>query len=74
MDFEDGYFDAKTLAEYLGIKLNTVRQYVSRDKIPYFKMPGSRSVRFRKAEIDAWMRQGFKTADGVAEESCEYRG
>ena len=62
MATETGYFCAEDVAEYLGIKVNTVRKWVSQGKIPHYKMPGSKSVRFRKEEIDDWMHQGFRSA------------
>jgi excisionase family DNA binding protein len=54
------------VAELLSISLNTLRQYVSKRKIPFIKVPGSNLVRFDSGSLRDWMKQGLKEvkADG----------
>jgi len=42
------------LAEYLDIRLNTVRSWVWQKKIPYVKM--GRLVKFDLREVDEWLK------------------
>ena len=43
----------KEVGNYLGVSYGYLRQLVSNDYIPYYKL--GRSVRFRLAEIDKWL-------------------
>jgi excisionase family DNA binding protein len=43
----------KDVAEYMGVSYGYLRQLVSNDYIPYYKL--GRSVRFRLSEIDKWL-------------------
>ena len=45
------------ISEYLGIKKSTLYSKVERREIPFYKI--GHLIRFRKAEIDAWM-ENFK--------------
>ncbi|MDB4349732.1 helix-turn-helix domain-containing protein [Omnitrophica bacterium] len=47
---ERRYIGVKDLANYLGIKVATVYDWVYRRKLPYYKM--GRLVRFDRGEID----------------------
>ncbi len=42
------------VAAYLQLKPETIRNLTRRGELPGFKV-GSRRLRFRKAEIDAWL-------------------
>lgn len=61
------YLNTEKAAEYLALSPNTLRQYVSRGKIPFIKVPGSNQVRFRREDLDKWMMQGFRAASNVAD-------
>lgn len=74
MDEHDEYYDVETVARYLMMSPNTIRQYVSRGRIPYIKVPGSNLVRFLKSQIDDWMMEGSHGAGCVAEKKEEYIG
>ena len=74
MDGENTYFDVEMLARYLMMSKNTIRQYVSRGKIPFIKVPGSNLVRFSKVAVDEWMMGGLQGAGIVAEATTAYRG
>ena len=47
-------------AEYLSVSVNTLRQWVSKGMIPFYKIPGSNQVRFKREDLDNWMQQGFR--------------
>lgn len=44
---------AKDLAEKLGVKLSTIYDWSYQGRIP--RVPGMRLLRFREAEVDAWL-------------------
>jgi excisionase family DNA binding protein len=46
--------DTKQLAEYLSIKVPTIRKWTFTRSIPYYKLGGL--VRFDKGQIDAWLK------------------
>ena len=52
------WMDTAQLAEYIGIKISTIYQYVRELRIPYHKVPGSQLLRFNRTEIDLWMATG----------------
>jgi excisionase family DNA binding protein len=50
----------KQLADYLGVKLGTIYAWVKAQQIPHIVLSkGARKqcVRFRQAEIDAWLQK-----------------
>ncbi len=51
------FFTVGELSEYLGIKKSSLYCMVERREIPFYKI--GRLVRFKKADIDAWM-EGLK--------------
>lgn len=48
-------FDVNELAKYLKVGVCWVRKQVSYKTIPYFKC-GDKFVRFKKSEIDKWVK------------------
>ena len=54
------WFSLPELCEYLPGKPSrpTIYGYVAACSIPFHKSPGSRRLRFKKSEIDAWLEQG----------------
>jgi len=51
----DTYWTVKDVAEYLGMKVQTIYNLVHQGTIPFHKI-GLKSVRFKKDEIDVWIR------------------
>ena len=70
------YMNAEQAAEYLAVSIHTLRQWVSKSKVPYYKIKGSNQVRFRREDLDEWMMQGFRGASIAADrkEGGERRG
>jgi excisionase family DNA binding protein len=57
---EDSLITVKEVADYLKLKEQTVYLLARQNKIPSLKVGGS--LRFRKSQIDAWLRAGFNTS------------
>ena len=53
---EDRYLSVDEIAEYLGIKKDTVYKWVAAKRIPAHKV--GRLLKFKKDEVDEWIRQG----------------
>ena len=49
------WLDISQLAEYLNISKATIYKYVSLNRIPYHKIPGSSKLLFKRIEIDDWI-------------------
>ena len=47
------FIGVKELAEYLGIRVNTIYMWTFQKKIPYFKI--GKLVKFDLEEIDNWL-------------------
>jgi len=52
----DEMLDYNQLAEEFNIKKGTLHCWVHQHKIPHVRL-GPRFVRFRRSEIEAWMRE-----------------
>jgi len=50
------FLNAKEVAEFLKLSVMTIRRYTMRKLIPFHKI--NRSVRYDKAEIESWVRNG----------------
>lgn len=55
------YWTVRDVAEYLGMKKQTIYNMVHSRKIPFHKI-GLKSVRFKKDEIDSWVEE-YKSRD-----------
>ena len=55
------------LALYLGLSVQTIYQYVSNRKIPFYKIPGSSKLLFHKQEVDGWICGNQKCKDRVSD-------
>lgn len=69
------WFSLPELCEYLPGKPSrpTIYGYVAANTIPFHKTPGSRRLRFKKSEIDAWLEQGSKkTISQIEDETDQY--
>ena len=53
---QDRWLSVEELAIYLGIKRDTVYKWITRRTMPAHKV--GRLWKFRKEEIDAWVRSG----------------
>jgi excisionase family DNA binding protein len=53
---QDRWLSVDELAGYLGIKRDTVYKWINRRSMPAHKV--GRLWKFRKEEIDAWVRSG----------------
>jgi predicted DNA-binding transcriptional regulator AlpA len=51
----DEYVDDKTLAKTIGMSLETVQQWRTRDEGPPFVRVGPRCVRYRASDVREWM-------------------
>lgn len=49
---EKKYFSIVTLASYLEVKPRTIRFWISKAELPYYKF--GRHIRFDKAKIERW--------------------
>jgi excisionase family DNA binding protein len=48
--------DTAMVAEFLGMNIQMVRKYAREGRIPAYKLPGGRTIRFMRDEIVAWLR------------------
>ena len=48
------FIGIKELAEYLGIRINTIYMWTYQKKLPYFKI--GKLVKFDLGEIDTWLK------------------
>jgi excisionase family DNA binding protein len=53
---QDRWLSVDELAGYLGIKRDTVYKWITRRNLPAHKV--GRLWKFRKEEVDAWVRSG----------------
>ena len=56
---EDRWYSIKEIAEYLGIKRDTLYKWVYRKNIPAHKV--GRLWKFKKEEIDKWVKSDENT-------------
>jgi len=49
------WLSVEDVADYLNLKVNTIYRYVTENRIPYKKIPGSSKLIFSRREIDAWL-------------------
>lgn len=57
---EDRWLSVKEITEYLGIRRETLYKWIERKGLPAVR--AGRIWRFKKEEVDAWLRSG-KAAD-----------
>lgn len=59
---KDGWLTVKELGEYLSLSPARIYELVKGQAIPYVKMGQARSstLRFKKSDIDAWMKRKEK--------------
>ena len=66
----DRWLSVDEIAAYIGVKRDTVYKWIDRKKMPAHKV--GCLWKFRKKEIDQWVRSG-KAAAGNSKESCKPR-
>jgi excisionase family DNA binding protein len=49
------FFSASSLAEYLGVKPQTIRLWTMNRLLPFYKVNGT-AVRYKREEIDTWLK------------------
>ncbi len=59
---EDRWLSVDEIAVYLGIKRETVYKWISEKKMPAHRV--GRLWKFRKDEVDDWVRKGESTDKG----------
>lgn len=64
MTLDDRYYSVDEIAAYLGVKRDTIYKWITRKSLPAHKV--GRLWKFRKAEVDAWVRQ-----DGEASQEAQ---
>jgi len=65
---ENRWLSADEIAEYLGVKRDTIYKWIDRHNLPAHKV--GRLWKFRRQEVDAWImgnNQSNQTEDDVAE-------
>ena len=69
---EDRWLSVEEIAGYLGVKRDTVYKWIDRRNLPAHKV--GRLWKFRKEEIDEWVRQGRATENHQHESDDKERG
>jgi len=57
-DDETGWLISDQAAQYLDIKLPTLYKWVRERRIPFYKVPGSRKLKFKREELDQLIESG----------------
>jgi len=63
---EDRWLSVDEIGIYLGVKRDTVYKWIREKKLPANKI--GRLWKFKKAEVDAWVRKGGAAGDGYNEQ------
>jgi len=53
---KDRWLSVKEIAEYLGVKQDTIYKWITRKRMPAHKI--GRLWKFKKDEIDKWVKSG----------------
>lgn len=69
---EDRWLSVEEIAGYLGVKRDTVYKWIDRRNLPAHKV--GRLWKFRKEEIDEWVRQGRANENQHHESDDKERG
>lgn len=52
---QESFIDVKEAAEFIGVPVSSIYNYVASDNIPYYKL--GRLLRFRKSDLTKWVRK-----------------
>jgi len=64
----ESWWDINQAADYLGVSTAFLRKSIRRKRIPFARV-GSKAIRFRRCDLDAWvMASGYTTISEVADE------
>ncbi len=63
LEIINGLMGVKQLSEYLNVPTSTIYGLTMRAKIPCCRI--GRSLRFRKADIDAWLENSACNGEGL---------
>jgi len=63
--YSKGFLNIDEVAELTGYARQTLYGLVSAGRIPYIKRPGSKFLRFKRTEVEAWM-----TSNRIRKSSC----
>ncbi len=58
--------DTAMVADLLGMNIQMVRKYAREGRIPAYKLPGGRAMRFMRDEVVAWLRSNPVVTPGPA--------
>ena len=58
------WLDRQGAADYLGLTVDTLAQMATRGTGPRFAKPSKRIVRYRVADLDAWLESTYRTDTG----------
>ena len=58
---DDRWLSAEEIAQYLGVTIDTVYRWIDKQKMPAHKM--GRLWKFKKDEVDAWVKHGGAETD-----------
>lgn len=64
---EDRWLSVDEIAVYLGVKRDTIYKWISEKEMPAHRL--GRLWKFRRDEVDDWVRDGGATESGVDEKS-----
>ena len=59
MSQEEKWVTMKDICEHLGVSRDTVKKMVNTQGLPGVKL--DRQWKFKKSEVDAWMREHYKS-------------
>jgi len=57
---EDRWYSVDEIADYLGVKRDTLYKWIERKRLPAHKL--GRLWKFRKEEVDKWIKAGKAAA------------
>lgn len=63
---EDRWYSVDEIADYLGVKRDTLYKWIERKRLPAHKL--GRLWKFRKEEVDKWIKAGKAAAGQVKED------
>ena len=63
---EDRWLSVDEIGIYLGVKRDTVYKWIREKRLPANKI--GRLWKFKKAEVDEWVRKGGAAGDGYNEQ------
>ena len=55
-NISDNYISIDEAAEYLGVKIVTLRNWIKKDLVPAHKV--GKLWRFKRSELDEWIKSG----------------